>query len=74
MAKLIKPSKYHRTIDGGELLRQREHRGWSQGGLARRAGISRQFLSRLECPGSDGDWEHEVTIALANQIEQAFRL
>lgn len=73
MARLIKPSKYHRTIDGGELLRRREHKGWSQQQLAEHISVSRQFISQLESPGEAGDWLHEITTALAFQIMQPFR-
>lgn len=73
MARLIKPSKYHRTIDGGELLRRREHKGWSQQALAEYIGISRQFISQLEGPGEAGDWLHEITTAIATQLADTFR-
>lgn len=73
MPELIKPSKYHRMIDGGELFRRRENRGWKQEELAKRINVSRQFISRLESPGEHGDWDHEITTVFANQIEQAFR-
>lgn len=73
MVELIKSSKYHRTIDGGELLRRREQRGWSQDEVADSIGVSRQFISRLESPGEDSSWEHEVTLKLAEQLEKTFR-
>lgn len=74
MARLIKPSKYHRTIDGGELLRRREQRKWSQQELAEHISVSRQFISQLESPGEDGSWHHEITTMLATQFADTFRI
>jgi len=78
MARLIKPSKYHRTIDGGELLRRRERKGWSQQQLAEvvsdilnREPISRTYFGQLESEGSDKDWHHEITTEMAEAIDKA---
>lgn len=72
MAALVKPSKYHRSLDGGELLRRREKKGLSQERLADIIQITQQFIAQLESPGPDEDWHHEVTTTLANKLELAF--
>ena len=69
MADLITPSKYHRTIDGEELFKLRG--SMSQQQLADSVGVSRQFIQRLESPGDNGDWLHEITADLANRITKA---
>lgn len=73
MAQLISPSKYHKTINGEELLRQREAAGMSQQDVADNAGVSRQFISQIESPGDDKDWKHEITLDFAERIKNIFR-
>lgn len=65
MAKLIKPSIYHRTLNGIELVKRREAAGLTQAEFAGRCGWSQQFQSQIEAPK-----EHEVCVDVANKIIQ----
>ena len=63
MEDLIKPAKYHRTIDGTELAKAREKTGMSQAEFAARCGWSQQFQSQLEYPE-----EKLITVEKAEKI------
>ncbi len=74
MAKLITDSTAHKMLDGDELVRLRNSRGWSQEYLAGRVcgrlerdTLSRTFIVKLERPGF-----HEVTLAMAEAISGIF--
>jgi len=65
MPELIGPSKYHRTLNGVELLKAREDMGLSQAQFADMCGWSHQYQSRLEVPE-----EHEISKDNAERIEK----
>jgi hypothetical protein len=74
MAKLITPSKYHRTLDGLELLKRREKCGHTQESVGAalatilgRDGISRVYICQLEHPG-----EHEIPTDVAEALIKLF--
>jgi len=63
MAELITKSRFHRTLDGIELVKNRQKAGLTQAEFAQKAGWSQQYQCQLEAPG-----EHEVPISVANKI------
>lgn len=78
--KLIGESVGHRTLDGLELARLRNVRGWSQtffgvvlGGKLRREPFSRTYICQLESAGVNGDFKREITAELAGAIGSIFR-
>ncbi len=62
---LIKPSKYHRTIDGMELVHAREGLFLTQAFFAALCGWSQPYQARLE------DGESEISVETAAKIMQA---
>lgn len=73
----VKPSIYHRTIDGTMLTMAREAAGLTQGQLAARvathleiSSLSRQFIAQIERPG-DNEVRTEIAVALENVINFA---
>lgn len=62
---LITASKYHRTVDGTELVKAREGLLLNQGAFGLRCGWSQQFQSQLEAG------ENEITSEEAAKIMQA---
>ena len=63
MAKLIISSRFHRTLDGLEMVKKRQKAGLTQAEFAQKAGWSQQYQCQLEAPG-----EHEVPITVADKI------
>ena len=69
---LIKPAKYHRSIDGIDMARARERAGLSQQQLAEAVAVildrdlSQQYIQQIEAPG-----EHEIPVAIAKAIQEA---
>ena len=63
MAELITKSRFHRTLDGIELVKNRQKAGLTQAEFAQKAGWSQQYQCQLEAPG-----EHEVPITVADKI------
>lgn len=61
---VVKPSIWHRTIDGTKLCLARRSKGFSQEQFAAAAGWSRQYQSQLEAPDL-----HEVHIHTATIIQ-----
>jgi len=64
-SKLITPSKYHRTLNGTELVKWREAIGLTQAEFAERCGWSQQQQSRFETP-----YDHEIHISTVELILQ----
>ena len=60
---LIGRSKYHRTVDGTELVKAREGLFLSQAAFAALCGWSRTYQGMLEKPG-----EHEIPTNTACKI------
>ena len=68
MAKLIDDSLWHRSVNGLELLRQRERIGLSQEHFAEACGWSQQRQADLEQIG----W-HEITQEAAETIREVLQ-
>lgn len=68
MTELITNSIWHRTINGDELVRRMELRGWNQTELARRVGCSQSYICQIARPG---DWE--ITTKIADKILEVFK-
>jgi transcriptional regulator with XRE-family HTH domain len=60
---LVGPSKYHRTLDGKILTRERERIGLSQKEFAAKCKWSQQYQSQIE-----EFVEHEVHVSITNKI------
>lgn len=67
MTKLITESIYHRTLNGTELVKQRESVGLSQREFAEKCGWSSSFQCQLESPDL-----HEITTESAQKIIAIF--
>lgn len=53
---------------GLEIKQRREALEWSQSDLARRSGVSRQTISRIETAGKDDDAKWSVLTKLAQAL------
>lgn len=67
MTDIIKPSKYHRTIDGAKLAFARDEKGLTQARFAALCHWSTSYQCQLESPG-----EHEVPTSTAETIYNVF--
>lgn len=63
---IVKPSIWHRTIDGSQLMLAREMAGLTQQEFAELCGWSQEHQSQLERPQ-----EYEIHIHKAEKILQA---
>lgn len=63
---VITPSRFHRTVNGMELVKAREGLFMNQQSFAWRCRWSKQYQSQIEVPG-----EHEISTASANKILEA---
>lgn len=74
MAELIIESTAHKMVDGDELVRLRNERGWSQAYLAGRVSgrLNRDYLSRIAIVKLEKPGVHEVTAAMAEALEGIF--
>lgn len=64
-AMVIKPSKYHRIVDGTELVEARGRLFITQAVFASKCDWSPQYQAQLEAPG-----EHEIPATNAEKILQ----
>lgn len=67
MTKLITESIYHRTLNGTELVKQREAIGLNQDEFAKKCGWSQPFQCQLESSES-----HEIPTLVAKKIIAIF--
>ena len=65
MPKLIGPSKYHRTLNGVELVKARESLDMNQTEFAALCGWSQPYQSQIEAPE-----EHEVHKDITDRIAE----
>ena len=76
MARLTRPARHHRAIDGLEITRRRGSETQAQ--LAERvrvilgrATFDRMNITQLEGPGEDDDYWHDAPTKIVNAIEDA---